>query len=202
MEPDRDMNSEMQSVLTDEELARLLGAGDMNALGELYARYKGMTEAAIRRTARGLEGVDVDDLVHDVFCNLSTLILRYQDRQRFKAWLYGVAVNRANNWRRTNFLRLHLLGRHEREYPKATETTQTPLKVVTERETILKALDRLTEKQRQVMVLRAVEGFTGPEIAAILGLRHKTVKNRLSLARKALTDEPNGFGVNAKLEKK
>ena len=49
--------------------------------------------------------------------------------------------------------------------------------------------DCLTERQRAVFLLRAVEGLTSEEVAGILGCRASTVRNHLFTARRKLRSE-------------
>jgi RNA polymerase sigma-70 factor, ECF subfamily len=51
------------------------------------------------------------------------------------------------------------------------------------RESLMQSLDKLSKGQREVLGLNAVEGFSGEEIARILGIRPKTVWTRLHRAR-------------------
>ena len=51
-----------------------------------------------------------------------------------------------------------------------------------------RALERLTDAQREVIVLRDIEGLTAPEVAEVLGVEVGAVKSRLHRARAALTD--------------
>lgn len=53
---------------------------------------------------------------------------------------------------------------------------------------ILDALDRLPEEQRTVLGLCVIEGFTGPEVSAILGVPTGTVMSRLSRGRQAMRE--------------
>ena len=51
------------------------------------------------------------------------------------------------------------------------------------RQLIVKALSSLPDSEREVIMLRAIEGFSGDEIALILGISHGTVRVRLHRAR-------------------
>lgn len=180
---------------SDGALVARVARGEMPALGELYGRHRGMVVRALRRAVPGLGTADEEDLADEVFLELARIAPRYAERQRFAAWLYGIALGRARNFRRKSWVRRHLFERYARERePLALAFAPSPLRVVEEREAVEAALSRLTDGQREVIELRVFEGFTGPEIAAILGIRPKTVKNRMHLARAVLVRE---LGENA-----
>lgn len=166
---------------------RSLVAGEMEPLGELYGRYAPMVGAAVRRFAPIATPQDVEELVQEVFLELHRTAPRYVEQRRFKAWLYGIAVGKARNFGRTSWLRRRLLGeRIPEERVGLSAEPLSPVRVVEEREAVERALANLPPGQREVLELRVFDGFTGPEIAEILGIRPKTVKNRMHLARKTL----------------
>jgi RNA polymerase sigma-70 factor (ECF subfamily) len=167
-----------------------LARGEMAALGALYARHRGMVVRALRRAVPGLGVADEEDLAEEVFLELARIAPRYAERERFAAWLYGIALCKARNFRRKTWLRRHLLDRHVRQQePLDRAPVPSPLRVVEEREAVAAALALLTDAQREVLELRVFEGFSGPQIAEILGIRPKTVKNRMHLARAILVRE-------------
>ena len=55
------------------------------------------------------------------------------------------------------------------------------------KEIVRQVLSRLPEKQRTVLLLHTVEGFSGNEISDILGISHETVRTRLFRARQMLS---------------
>jgi RNA polymerase sigma-70 factor (ECF subfamily) len=61
-------------------------------------------------------------------------------------------------------------------------------------------LAALPEDQRDVLMLHAVEGFSGEEIAEILGIRHETVRTRLYRARQKLLDIIPGTELDELME--
>ena len=197
------MSHDTNPPLTDQELIERLRADDMEALGGLYRRYNGMVRSAVRRSVGSITAADVDDLTQEVFLGLRRAAERYEERLRFRAWLYAVAVRKAGNFRRTSFLRARLLRSHSREERAVHgNVSSSPLRAVETREEVEHILAKLTEGQREVMVLRVFEGFTGPEISEILGIRPKTVKNRMHLARKLLIEELGEREVARAMESK
>jgi RNA polymerase sigma factor (sigma-70 family) len=167
---------------TDEELVSRLAAGDMEALGALYVRHKAMVCAALRRFAPTSAPADIDELAQDVFLALPDAASRYEERARFRAWLFGIAVRKAQGFRRRAWIR-RLAGRapDEPRDPKPGPDLEAE-----RRELALHLLERLPPAQREVLVLHAVEGFDGEEIARILDISPGTVWTRLHRARQAV----------------
>jgi len=147
-------------------LARAARNGDRSAFGELYARYARMVHGILLARVPRRE---VDDLVQDVFL----LALRRLDGLRnpdaFGPWLAMIARNRAtDHFRRgrTDAAELpdHLAGA---PHPEGEAIT------------VLAAIRGLPEAYREPLILRLVEGMTGPEIAARTGLTPGSVRVNL-----------------------
>lgn len=101
------------------------------------------------------------------------------------AWLMRIATNRAMDLfrRRRRFQWLPFLG--DRHGGAAADTAEA----VAERELVSAVLRRLPPDLAVVLLLRDAEGFSGPEIAALLDLEQAAVRKRLSRAREAFRTE-------------
>jgi RNA polymerase sigma factor (sigma-70 family) len=103
-----------------------------------------------------------------------------------------IAVKKARAWRRNTWLRRKLLHQARDEGTLFDgKAGQSPLAGMELREVVAQTLSLLPEKQRSVLLLQAVEGFTGEEIATILGVSPKTVRTRLFRARQSLLGNVN-----------
>ena len=174
--------------LSDNALMEQLKAGDMGALEVIYDRYRDMVEAAIRRVIPNVGSADVEELTQDIFIALIKATPTFDLSKRLKPWLYGIAVNKAAGDKRRGFIHRSLLDKHRSE-AKALQLyiVESPSKQVEIRRDLIQAFRALPKGQHDVMVLHAVEGFTGEEIADILGIEVKTVWTRLHRARKTLS---------------
>ncbi len=173
--------------LSDGELMHALAAGDMEALGELYLRHGKMVHDALRRSAPELSVAETEDLAQEVFLVLNRTVNRYQERARFKAWLYTIAVRMAAGWRRTHWARRHILNRlRGRPIAIAPGRNSVHDRDLELRDTLTQAIATLPEDQRDVLFLHAVEGFTGEEIARILRIKPATVWTRFFRARRKI----------------
>lgn len=164
---------------TDEDRAiALLRLGSLDAIDVLYDRYA----AGLLRLARYMSGSesDAEDIVHDVFVALPSAIGKYRERGRLGAWLSRLVVNRTLDHRRAAARRgaLHQAA--------ATQQTITAASVPEDALELDSAIAALAPALRDVFVLRAVEGHSHAEIAALLGIRTGTVHVRYFRAVRAL----------------
>jgi RNA polymerase sigma-70 factor (ECF subfamily) len=166
------------SGVTD-DVAHLVEAargGDRSAFGELYTRFSRMVHGIL--LARGTR-VDVDDLVQDVFVIAMQRISTLRAPEAFGGWLATIARNRAiDQLRRGSQMELALTdevgGRMD---PDRTEALA-----------VLEVIQTLPEAYRETLVLRLVEGMTGPEIAVRTGLTPASVRVNLHRGMKQLRE--------------
>jgi RNA polymerase sigma-70 factor (ECF subfamily) len=125
--------------------------------------------------------VRATELAQDVFVRAWEQLERLRPGSDTGAWLWRLATNVVLNAMRSD------RRRHARVAPVAEpgllERAQlgTPLPV--RRLSLDAAIDRLPERAREVFVLHDVEGFSGPEIAEMLGVAEGTVRAHLHRAR-------------------
>ncbi len=186
LKPAHRIGSEIAKI-PDEELMIRLAEGQIESLGELYFRYGGMVRSAVVRAAPEIPLSKLDDLTQDIFLAVHLSVSRYNEQSKFRSWLYTIASKKAMAWRRNTWLRRKLLGLHEGE-PIAIGNVERdqPDKAITMRRAANEALSMLPKKQREVLILSAVEGFSGEEIAQTMGMKVDTVRTWLHRARKKL----------------
>jgi RNA polymerase sigma-70 factor (ECF subfamily) len=122
---------------------------------------------------------DVDDLVHDVFLQAMRRLSSLRNAEAFGGWLAAIARNRArDHWRR---------GEDTVELPDDVAGSPHP---EGDALAVLGAIRRLPDAYRETLLLRLVEGMTGPEIAERTGLQPGSVRVNLhrgmQLLREAL----------------
>jgi RNA polymerase sigma-70 factor, ECF subfamily len=147
--------------------------GDRAAFGRLYDRYARMVHGIL--LARVPLG-DVDDLVHDVFLLALSRIRALRDAARFGAWLAAITRNRAHDYhRQTRAVTQSTedLPEGEVEVPDRSGPSDAEAAI------ILSVVRNLPEAYRETMILRLVEGMTGPEIAQRTGLTPGSVRVNL-----------------------
>ena len=124
---------------------------------------------------------DAEDAVQDGFLHAFRALDRFRSDQPFGAWLNRIVANAA----------LDLVRRRKvRDADELPETVAMPFRdpgVADElRMRLTEALTHLTDRQRSVIVLHDVEGFTHGEIGKTLGIPEGTARSDLHHARAAL----------------
>ncbi len=153
----------------EDSLVNAARAGDRAAFGRLYDRYARMVHGILLARVPPRE---VDDLVQEVF--LSALALR--DASCFGGWLAAITRNRAND-----YFRRAIPDEKVTEPVSENQVESRTTKHAAEQEAavILAVVRALPETYREPLILRLVEGMTGPEIAARTGLTHGSVRVNL-----------------------
>ena len=180
-----------EAALVDQAIA-----GDREAFGELYERH-------VRRVYRYLlymaKDVDVaEDLTEETFLQALAAIHRYQRRGvPFVAWLLRIAHN----------LQLNLNGRRaQRSVPLVHEDQEgvvgSPELFLQDRasaERLMQVVQTLNEDQRQVLILRFIEGLSYADTARILGKSVGAVRVAQYRALRALRQklEDGDLGQNS-----
>ena len=157
--------------------------GDRAAFGRLYDRYARLVHAIL--LARVPPG-DVDDLVHDVFLLALNRIRALRDSARFGAWLAAITRNRAHDYYRRIKVATELAEDLSEDEVETAVRSGPP---DSEAEAILAAIRDLPEAYRETLILRLVEGMTGPEIAQRTGLRPGSVRVNLHRGMQQLREK-------------
>jgi RNA polymerase sigma-70 factor, ECF subfamily len=147
--------------------------GDRAAFGQLYQRYAGMVHGVL--LAKVPVG-DVDDLVQDVFIRALRRLSTLRDNARFGAWLAAITRNVAHDYHRRS-LPVEPLPEDASDQESSRGTPGGNQDCPSAE--ILQALMSLSEVYRETLILRLVEGMTGPEIAARTGMTHGSVRVNL-----------------------
>ncbi len=162
----------------DPSLVEKAKAGDRAAFSQLYDQYARMVHGILlARVPRS----EVDDLMQDVFLLAWRRVRELRDPQAFGGWLASIARNQA-----TDYIR--------RE-PKWAELDEGMLRqnpAVPEAMAVLDTIRGLGEAYRETLVLRLVEGMTGPEIAERTGLTPDSVRVNLHRGMKLLREKLEG----------
>lgn len=166
----------------DARLMERTAEGSQGAFEELVRRHqKLLLNFFIRMGASG----DGEDLVQETFVRLYKYRDRYQPSARFTSFLYHLARNVwADHGRRA--ARSERLATHLHAYQPPSEAHDEPSRG--EHADVEAALDRLSPKLREVVVLNIYQGLRYQEVADALGIPLGTVKSRINLALNALKE--------------
>lgn len=159
----------------------------------LYFEHAAALAGALLRL--GVPRADVDDAVHDVFLVVMRRANELAEIENQRAWLYAIAIKVAATRRRWHRLKTFV----SLENTAVLRDESGPLRRLEQQQAstqVNAALAVMRAPKREVFVLFELEGFSGPEIAALLGCPLNTVWTRLFHARKdfatALERQPRG----------
>jgi len=172
------------AVSEDSQLVEAARTGDRTAFGRLYDRYARMVHGILLARVPFSE---VDDLVQDVFLLALPRLDSLRDVARFGPWLAAIARNRANDYHRQSVDQVELTDGLPAN-KSASQMKSSPVEEV-EAEFILGLARTLPETYRETLLLRLVEGMTGPEIAARTGLTPGSVRVNLHRGMQQLREK-------------
>jgi RNA polymerase sigma-70 factor, ECF subfamily len=158
-------------------------AGYRDAFGQLYQRYARMVHGILLAKVPVAE---VEDLVHEVFLRALPRLHGLRDASRFCAWLAAITRNMAKDYYRQPRVQLECNDDSASADESAAPNEQAHTR---EAQEILDSVRSLPEAYRETLILRLVEGMTGPEIAAKTGLSHGSVRVNLNRGMQQLREK-------------
>ncbi|MFZ0980779.1 MAG: sigma-70 family RNA polymerase sigma factor [Candidatus Acidiferrales bacterium] len=178
----------------DRELVRLSQSGNEPAFEDLVRRHQQRVFALVNGILRRPD--DVEDVAQQVFLKAYLGIKRFDQRAAFSTWLYKIAVNECWDYLRKKKVRplVYEADLSEEQVSRldgivsADRPPEGPSDRAEARELLERMLDTLPEQDRQLLLLKEVEGFSVQELAEILKLNVNTVKVRLFRARGRIMD--------------
>lgn len=179
---------------TDEELLAAARQGDAAALEALLVRYQPHLYRFGLRMCGNVD--DAGDVAQESLIAMARSLRDFRGDSSVASWLYTIARRFCiKKRRRSKFAP----AREESLDAQGTDTAQrladpapSPEQTATNRElaaALTRAIDALDPAQREVLVLRDVEGLPAPEAARVLGISVDAVKSRLHRARVAIRQE-------------
>lgn len=155
-------------------LVRAVQRGQRDEFALLYRAFHRAVHAVLLARVRA---EDARDLVQDVFAAAFEKIGSLADPAAFPGWILAMARNRAID--------------HVRRVRPANDTSEPSIDPPPRMEALeaLDALRRLPEAYRETLIMRLVEGMTGPEIAERTGLTPESVRVNLHRGMKLLRAE-------------
>ena len=150
-------------------------AGDREGFGRLYDLYAPLVHGILlARVPRA----EVDDLVQDIFLHAFKKLHTLRDGSAFGPWIAMITRNRAVDFHRRS-----------RETVEINDELRGSDKQEAKGAEILELIRSLPEAYRETLVLRLVEGMTGPEIAERTGLTPASVRVNLHRGMKQLREK-------------
>ena len=169
------------------ERAVLRGAADDRPFSVLFNRHKELVWRVCYRFTEN--ATDAEDLLQEVFIKAHRGLPSFQSRSTFRTWIYRIAVNTCRNELRSRGRRPQLVDMHIDDLELLDPETSANEPFISQFESISLALLALQEQEREILIMREIEGLPYDEIAMLLGVKLSAAKMRTQRARIALTRE-------------
>ncbi len=172
-------------MANDNTLIHRAQSGDEGAFVDLIRLYYPFVYAIVIRIVNNPH--DAEEVVQDTFLNTYRGLEQYQDMDKFKNWLGEIARNRARSWLRKQ--RIDTVPIDEvNEPPLGTQDLPEEQLIRREqRELIRRAMETLSEKDREIAHAYYLEGASYDELISTHGLSYNAIAFRLSRAKRQLT---------------
>jgi len=180
----------------DEELLERFKTGDARAFETLLGRYRAPIYNFILRSVRDRERAA--DLTQETFLKVVQRADSFRGGSKLSTWIYAIARNLCIDHSRRMVFRRHKsldapIKKSEEKSSPMVDRVPSP-GPVTDRDAIAKelqihiaqAVEELPDEQREVFVLRQVQGLPFKDIAEVVGVSENTVKSRMRYALERL----------------
>ena len=115
------------------------------------------------------------DLTQETFLKLIKYIGNYKDKGKFKSYLITIAINVCNSYFYKNNINLEELDSNQ----NYKQNISNELEKIEEKDIVVQALNRLPEKQKEVIILKYYEDLKIKDISKIVDEKIPTIKSRL-----------------------
>lgn len=182
---------EPRTAASRRDEARLIAAarkGDAAAMNRLLELVSGPAHRFSQGFCR--DPHDTEDLVQEVLISLMRSLDSFRGEASLSTWAYIVARRACVRLRKRNSRHVHLDDEPAAAERPADRAAEPPARHERRRlgEALRSAIESLPMAQREVLVLRDVEGLPAAEVGRVLGLGERAVKSRLHRARLALRE--------------
>jgi len=159
---------------TETELSRLVEwaiDGSIEAFGELYSMYLDKIYRYVFYQVK--DRMTAEDLTEEIFVKVWEALGRYKQKSStFSAWLYRIAHNHVIDYFRTRRQHQAL----EEEIPATVIGPEQEVEEKLMQQELSEAISYLPPLQRQIIILKFIEGLDNREIAHITGKREGTIR--------------------------
>ncbi len=195
------MQQEIANISIDDAiLVQQCRQGDSEAMERLIRKYQNRIYNIILKMCVNPD--DAAELTQETFVKIIENINGFQGRSSFYTWAFRIAVNLTLNFCKKNVkVRLSSLDAQQDEHNEqarqqlkdflSDDSSPEPAAIAQNKELCelaIKALMKLDENQKAVVVLRDIEGMSYAQISEVLDIELGTVRSRLSRARNNLRE--------------
>jgi RNA polymerase sigma-70 factor (ECF subfamily) len=194
------MNKETKDIIRDDgDLVKAFQSGDMIAFDELVLRYKDRVFSLCYRFTGNFH--EAEDCAQDVFLKVYRSLMKFRFESSFYTWLYRITFNTCKSRLKSiKVMGMKKIGYmdnpegHGEDYqaPENAYEGKNPLTELEKMERmrlVQNAINSLPAWQKDMIVLRDIEGLSYEEITRITGYRLGTLKSKLSRARHLLKEK-------------
>ena len=180
----------------ERELIRKCKAGDARFYEPLVRTYE---PSGLRLAVAMLGNLeDARDALQDAFVKAYEALHRFDLRRPFGPWFFQILRNQCRDMLRSRQARFKVEALDERLELRPADAERGPERIrqrSAARELLWRALERIGEEHREILVLKELQGFRYNEIANILNIPEGTVASRLFHARRALKEVLDDMGA-------
>ena len=169
----------------DLQLYKMAVDGDMGAFEELFSSNYTRIYNLCYRMMRSPQ--DAEDMLQETMLKAWRKLKSFRQSSSFSTWLHRIAVNtcldeiRRKKDKKTSIEEMQEYGRQIEDTASASFDQRAA-----DRQALEEALSKLKERDRVIIVLRDVQGYSYEELSEILECPMGTVRSRLSRARSAM----------------
>lgn len=181
-------------------LIRRVQGGDELAFREIVERYQSKIFSIIYGILRNHN--DAEDIAQQVFTKVYFSIGNFDFRSSLLTWIYKITVNECYDYLRKKRVRKLVyesdFSQEDAQRMEASEPavdTRVPVdQRLADRELALKLLEKVSEEDRTLILLKEVEGHSVEELAGMTGLNENTIKVKLFRTRQKLLKAAQRMG--------
>jgi RNA polymerase sigma factor (sigma-70 family) len=185
MHPSKGTESGEMKHLNDQELMRIVQSGDYSPASEIYDRYSGRIYNFALRFLKNSEAAE--DATQEVFVKMLKHANQFHGDAKLSTWLFSITANWCRDY-------LRKADNKSKESDDVLLTLATPSELAPDRnlerreneQLVRRALESLTEEQREAILLSRYQGLSYAEIAQIAGCSEGAVKTRVFRAMETL----------------
>ena len=171
-------------MVEDEVRISRAQAGDEEAFAELMRAYYAYVYTVVIKIVNNPH--DAEEVVQETFFSAHRGLPQLEDRSKFKGWLAEIGRNRARNWRRAQKMETVSIDDVSEHTLQHSDAIDDQLIRDEQRELIRRAMETLSEKDREIAHSYYLEGASYDELIQTHGLSYKAISFRLSRAKQRL----------------
>jgi len=176
------------SQLEDNQLVRKVMENDKELYSILVQRYQNRLYPYIFRLTNNRE--ESADILQEVFLKAYKNLKGFNQKKKFSSWIYRIAHNESVNWLKKNTkFKKKSIDEDENKIDFADKTDlPSQFSLVREKEELIKKLDQLPIKYKEVLILRYLEEKSYEEIGEIIKKSQNAVGILITRAKKKLKE--------------